>query len=170
MKLSSTQRMVQQLVSPHCSSKIFIILFLNFSAPGDFSEVTSLPVTFTSGSLVTTVSVTINEDSIHEANEVFTGNLRHVGVQRIQITEDEATVTITDDDGNYIHIKFVTCLYIFPFSFHATVAEIGFNPVAYTVTEDGLFVILTVVNRNTDLEREVVVQVGTVSGSAVAGM
>lgn len=101
MKLSSTQRMVQQLVSPDCSSKIFIILFLNFPAPGDFSAVTSLPVTFTNGSLVTTVSVTINEDSIHEANEVFTGNLRHVGVQRIQITEDEATVTITDNDGNY---------------------------------------------------------------------
>ena len=35
------------------------------------------------------------------------------------------------------------------------------------MNEDGIFVILTVVSRSEDLERDVVVQVSTVSGSAV---
>ena len=72
-----------------------------FAAPGDFNAVTSVPVVFGEGSLVTSVTVTINEDSIVENDEVFTGNLRHVGEGTVQIVEDEATVTIIDDDGKY---------------------------------------------------------------------
>ena len=50
-----------------------------------------------------------------------------------------------------------------------SVADIGFNPSVYTVNEQGSSVVLTVVNRNPNLERDVVVQVGTVSGSAREG-
>ena len=39
----------------------------------------------------------------------------------------------------------------------------------YTVNEDGTFVVLTVVSRSPDLETDVVVQVSTVSGTAVDG-
>ena len=47
---------------------------------------------------------------------------------------------------------------------------IGFTPSVYTVIENGSFVILTVVNLNPQLERDVVVQVTTVPGSAGDGM
>ena len=53
--------------------------------------------------------------------------------------------------------------------FSLAVAVIGFSPSVYSVNEDGIFAILTIVNRNQDLEREVIVQVSTVSGSATAG-
>ena len=46
----------------------------------------------------------------------------------------------------------------------------GFSPSVYTVTEDGTFVILTVISRNPNLERDVVVNIETISGTATAGM
>lgn len=51
-----------------------------------------------------------------------------------------------------------------------TVAVIGFSPSVYTVIENGSSVVLNVVNINTLLGRDVVVQVATVSGSADDGM
>ena len=68
-------------------------------------------MTFADGSLVTSITVTINEDSTVEEDEVFTGNLRHVGEETIQILEDEATVTIIDNDSNNIHTLLDTFMY-----------------------------------------------------------
>ena len=50
------------------------------------------------------------------------------------------------------------------------VAAIGFSPSAYTINEQGSFAVLSVINRNPSLERDLVVQVGTLSGSAEEGM
>lgn len=68
---------------------------------GDFKEVLGFHVNFDEGSYNTTVMVTVNEDGILENDEVFFGRLRLIGVERIEITEDEASVTITDNDCEY---------------------------------------------------------------------
>ena len=74
-------------------------LHTSFTASGDFKEVLGFPVTFMEGSFETTATITINEDTILEENEVFIVKLRHVGVENISIVQDEARVTITDNDG-----------------------------------------------------------------------
>ncbi|CAI8033565.1 FRAS1-related extracellular matrix protein 2, partial [Geodia barretti] len=49
--------------------------------------------------------------------------------------------------------------------------EVGFSPSVYSVAEDGIFVIVTVISRNPNLlEREVTVNIQTVSGTAVDGL
>ena len=74
---------------------------ISFSAPGDYREVLGFPVSFEEGSFVTRVTLTIHDDTILEENEVFFARLRHIGIQTISIEEDEARVTIIDDDGKY---------------------------------------------------------------------
>ena len=46
------------------------------------------------------MTVTVNDDRIVEDSEVFIGKLRNTGEDRIEIVEDEARVTILDNDGN----------------------------------------------------------------------
>ncbi|CAI8033561.1 FRAS1-related extracellular matrix protein 2, partial [Geodia barretti] len=114
---------------------------------GDFIEVLGFPVRFPEGSFTTRATVMINDDNILEENEVFLARLRHVGVETINIVGEEARVMIADND----------------------IAVMGFSPSEYTINEQGSFVVLNVVNRNPNLEREVVVQIGTLSGSAEEG-
>ena len=47
--------------------------------------------------------------------------------------------------------------------------EVGFVPSAYTVVEDRTFVILTVVSRNPNIEREIIVNIETIPGTADEG-
>ena len=54
--------------------------------------------------------------------------------------------------------------------FFSLAVEVGFSPSVYSVTEDGIFVIVTVVSRNPDLERDVTVNIQTLSGTAIDGM
>ena len=54
---------------------------------------------FQEGSFVTGATVAINDDTIVEEDEVFLARLRHVGVETISIVEEEAQVTILDNDG-----------------------------------------------------------------------
>ena len=51
-------------------------------------------------------------------------------------------------------------------SFLLTVAEIGFAPSVYSVTEDSGSVIFFIQNLNPDIQREVVVEFMTVGGTA----
>lgn len=60
---------------------------------------------FEEGSFTARVTVVINDDVIVEENEVFLARLRHVGIEAISIVEEEARVTITDNDG-----KNITCI------------------------------------------------------------
>ena len=69
-------------------------------APGDYG----IPVVFQAGTFTTTeftatVSVLINDDTILENEEIFLGRLRYTGMGNVEITQDEATVTILDNDG-----------------------------------------------------------------------
>ena len=48
--------------------------------------------------------------------------------------------------------------------------EVGFTPSVYTVNEDGVFAVVTVINRNPNLERDITVTIETVSGTATNGM
>ena len=57
---------------------------------------------FEEGSFTARVTVMINDDVIVEENEVFLARLRHVGIEAISIVEEEARVTITDNDGKNI--------------------------------------------------------------------
>ena len=68
---------------------------------GDFTEVLGFHVNFDEDSYSTTVMVTVNEDGILENDEVFFGRLRLIGVERIELTEDVASITIIDNDGEY---------------------------------------------------------------------
>ena len=83
----------------------YSVISMIFVAPGDFSQLTAVPVTFADGSSITSITVSINDDSAIEDDEVFTGSLSHVGVERVQIVEDTATVTIIDNDSNDTHSR-----------------------------------------------------------------
>lgn len=54
--------------------------------------------------------------------------------------------------------------------FHFVVAEIGFNPVLYSVNEISGVVVFVVENRNADLESEVTVKLTTIEGNATGNM
>ena len=56
--------------------------------------------------------------------------------------------------------------YHMSFSLSPTVVEIGFNPTVYSVSEDSVFVVLNVENRNPAMERDVHVQIATIIGTA----
>ena len=43
----------------------------------------------------------MNDDSILENDEVFDGRLIYTGTGTVEIIQDEATVTIVDNDGTY---------------------------------------------------------------------
>ena len=57
---------------------------------------------FDPDSNVTTVSITIVNDSIYEGNETFTLHLRIVNNCVITLTESMIMITIEDNDGNFI--------------------------------------------------------------------
>ena len=71
-------------------------------APGDYGAVSGIPVVFQTGTFTTTVSVPINDDTILENEEIFLGRLRYTGSGSVEITQDEATVTILDNDGRQL--------------------------------------------------------------------
>ena len=78
------------------------MLTIHSLAPGDFGGVSSVPVVFNQGSTVTTVTVSINDDNILEIDEEFLGELVYTGSQTVTIVQDEAVVTIVDNDGEMI--------------------------------------------------------------------
>ena len=80
---------------------IYYIVGVLYLAPGDFNAVSNFPVTFNQGSLITTVTVTVNDDSILEIDEVFQGRLIYTGTGTVEIVQDEANVTIVDNDGMF---------------------------------------------------------------------
>ena len=56
---------------------------------------------FSPGSMYARVSIPITDDSLTEANEVFTVRLRSLGGSAILLpAKRDAVVTILDDDGN----------------------------------------------------------------------
>ena len=71
-------------------------------APGDFGAVSGIPVVFQAGRFTKTVSVCINDDAILENDEVFLPKLRYTGMDTVEITQNEAAVTILINDGRYL--------------------------------------------------------------------
>ena len=71
-------------------------------APGDYGAVSGIPVVFQAGTFTTTVSVPINDDTILENEEIFLGRLRYTGTGSVEITQDEAVVTILDNEGRQL--------------------------------------------------------------------
>ena len=88
---------------------ILLLQFRNtfFSPPSAGSDytTTSEEVTFEAGSTRTTVTVPITDDNEVENENIFTAVLSSSGSNNIMIGEDAATVTIVDDDGQFITIK-----------------------------------------------------------------
>ena len=64
----------------------------------DYTEVWGT-LSFESGEFVTTITVSIEDDSVWEPDEIFYGRLVSTGIASVNITHDTATVTILDDDG-----------------------------------------------------------------------
>lgn len=85
-----------------CTLTLLQSLPFSPTASGDYTEVLGFPVRFQEGSFTARVTVVINDDVIVEENEVFLARLRHVGIEAISIVEEEARVTITDNDGENI--------------------------------------------------------------------
>ena len=71
-------------------------------APGDYGAVSGISVVFQAGTFTTTVSVRINDDTIQENDEVFLPKLRYTGMDTVEITQNEAAVTILINDGRYL--------------------------------------------------------------------
>ena len=79
----------------------YYIVGVLYLALGDFNAVSNFPVTFNQGAMITTVTVTVNDDSILEIDEVFQGRLIYTGTGTVEIVQDEANVTIVDNDGMF---------------------------------------------------------------------
>lgn len=62
------------------------------------------------------------------------------------------------------------CMYQEKSHFHFVVAEIGFNPVLYSVNEMSGVVVFVVENRNADLESEITVKLTTIEGNATGNI
>ena len=58
-------------------------------------------VVFENGKFTAAVSVLINDDTVVEDDEVFLGRLRYTGMCSVNITQDEAMVTILHNDSKY---------------------------------------------------------------------
>ncbi len=70
-----------------------------FLAPGDYTSQTSMSVTFQPGETEKFVSVSANTDGIVEDLETFEGKLVAADPNIVEVTQDTATVFITDNDG-----------------------------------------------------------------------
>ena len=66
------------------------------TAPGDYTAATNALGTITAGSLTTTISIPINNDSIYESDETFSATLSNPN--NATIATDTGTGTIQDND------------------------------------------------------------------------
>ena len=85
------------------SSEYALHIWLNFTAPSDYTSISSV-LMFSSLSTNQTVEVSISNDDLLEINEVFTAMLQLVNEfdsQRVMLQPNEASVTILDEDGEF---------------------------------------------------------------------
>ena len=77
------------------------LLIINFALHAALEDYIgfSVPLSFESGELVTTITVSIEDDSVWEPDEIFYGRLVNTGIASVNIPKDTATVTILDDDS-----------------------------------------------------------------------
>ena len=121
------------------------------TAGSDYTGLTSTNVTFAAGTGTTavtrTVTITILEDIVDEADETFTVSFGTLPAGRVTAgTDNTATVTITDDD----------------------VPEVTFNPTAVTVAE-GAGTVSVTVQLDRSPAAELVIPVQTANSTATAG-
>ncbi len=82
------------------------------SADSDYVSASG-PVVFPAGQNETSVQVSIIDDSTYEGNEYFSVGLRTTrSGTGVAFTQDVATVTIQDDDGNKGHYGFCSLGYV----------------------------------------------------------
>lgn len=106
---------------------------------------TSGTITFADGETTKTISVPIIDDSLHDPNESF--NVKLSNPSNGSIVNGTATVTITDND---------------------TAPEMTFNPVDYTVNENGGQVTL-IINRTQNTAGPLTINYTTSNGTATVG-
>jgi len=72
-----------------------------FIAPGDYTAISSRPVTFSSAPSQMCIPVSISNDNVVEVTEFFTVTLETTD-RAVQFTQQSADVTIMDSTGKYL--------------------------------------------------------------------
>ena len=76
------------------------VLLLTMCVGDDYEAVVARTVTFAPSDLTQTVQVPVLNDELLERDETFTGSLSLVaGSMGVELQDDVATATITDEDG-----------------------------------------------------------------------
>jgi hypothetical protein len=75
------------------------ILMSSDTATDDYTGITNRVITFPAGAIEATTTVATTEDSISELPEQFTATLTNPTAGLTLGSDDTATVTINDDDG-----------------------------------------------------------------------
>ena len=127
-------------------------------------------LTFNADFTIRVIEVPIIDDHIVEHSEVI--NLTLVSTDSaVILNPSTSTITIEDEDSKllckiYIHVQLCKSQRNV-FSFTTSVVTIGFNKTAYSVSEDASSVSVTVSVLNGTLDRDVIVTLSTVNGTAL---
>jgi len=125
-------------------------------------------LTFNADFTLQMVEVPIIDDDIVEHSEII--NLTLVSTDSAVITPSTSTITIEDVDSKLLYVNH--CIYASKyhcnsFIFTTSVVTIGFNKTAYSVNEDAGSVSITLSVQTGTLDRDVVVTLTTISGTAL---
>ena len=125
-------------------------------------------LTFNADFTLQMVEVPIIDDDIVEHSEII--NLTLVSTDSAVITPSTTTITIEDVDSKLLYVDH--CIYANKyhcksFIFTTSVVTIGFNKTAYSENEDAGSVSITLSVQTGTLDRDVVVTLTTISGTAL---
>ena len=137
----------------------------------DYTPV-SKNLTFNADLTIQVVEVPIIDDHIVEHSEII--NLTLVSADSaVILNPSTSTITIEDVDSKWLFKDYL--LYILQlckdqynvFTFTTLVVTIGFNETAYSVSEDAGSVSITLSVQTGTLDRDVIVTLSTISGTAL---
>ena len=131
----------------------------------DYVPVSQSLMTFNADVTTQAVEVYITDDHIVEHSEII--NLTLVSSDCVVILNPStSTITIEDVDSKllYVYHSVYECIFL---QFTTSVVTIGLSSTAYTVSENADSVSVTVSVQNGVLDRDVIVTLSTINGSAL---
>ena len=89
-------------------------MYLHTTAPGDYISVINHQLRFDPRIQRSTLSISIIDDAVDEAEEEFMASLTLVTTsgRNVQVNPDQTTIKITDDDGNRLLFMKINIAYL----------------------------------------------------------
>ena len=132
----------------------------------------SRSLTFNAAIATQMIGLYIINDDIVEHSEIINLMLKSAD-SAVILNPSTTTITIEDEDSKLLYVYIYICkdnccdLFIYRYILTTSVVTIGFSRTAYSVSEDADSVSVTVFIQSGALNRDVIVTLSTINGSAL---